>query len=64
MILRFIRRQRALRDLENAKVRVATLSRLIDHNRKAHKAFRPLMGSLYEARKDMLRAEIRLRGMM
>lgn len=60
MILRIIRRMRAARKLEAAKVRVSALSRQIDANRKAHRAFRPLLGSLKDARQDMLRAEIEM----
>lgn len=62
MIIRLIRRHRAQRHLEVAKARVAVLSRLIDHRRKTRKAWRPLLGSLADARRDMLRAEIELRG--
>lgn len=62
MIIRFIRRMRAARKLEAAKARVSTISRQIDANRKAHRAFRPLLGSLADARRDMLRAEIEMRG--
>lgn len=63
MIIRFIRRHRAARNLEVAKVRVATLSHQIDHRRKSKQPWRPLLGSLADARRDMLRAEIELRGL-
>ena len=62
MIIRLIRRHRARRDLEDAKNRVAKLSQQIDHRRKSKQAWRPLLGSLADARRDMLRAEIELRG--
>lgn len=63
MILRFIRRHRAARDLEVAKARVAAISHCIEINRKKHKAFRPLLGQLMQAKNDMLRAENALRGL-
>ena len=62
MIIRLIRRHRAQRNLEIAKARVASLSQQIDHRRKSKQAWRPLLGSLADARRDMLRAEIELRG--
>lgn len=62
MIFRFIRGIRARRKLTEAKSRVAAISRQIDANRKARKAFRPLLGSLADARRDMLRAEIEMGG--
>ena len=61
-ISRFAARRRAARELEAAKARVATISRQIEQSRKAHKAWRPMLGSLADARRDMLRAEVELRG--
>lgn len=63
MILRFIRRHRAARELEAAKARVATISRQINENRKKHKAWVFLLGQLMQAKNDMLRAENALRGL-
>lgn len=63
MIIRFFRRQRAARKLVEAKSRVSTLTRQIDANRKSHKPSRPLLGSLQDARRAMLEAEIELRGL-
>lgn len=63
MILRFIRRHRAARELQAAKARVATISRQINENRKKHKAWVPLLGQLMQAKNDMLRAENMLRGL-
>lgn len=63
MIIRFIRRMRATRELQAAKARVATISRQINENRKKHKAWVPLLGQLMQAKNDMLRAENALRGL-
>lgn len=61
-LLSLFTRRRAARKLAEAKQRVAALSRQIEQNRKSRKAWRPMLGQLTDARRDMLRAEVELRG--
>lgn len=60
--LSFLRRFRARRRLKQAQVKYISVLAQIHENRRKHKAWRPLMGILAEARTEMLRAEIAMGG--